>query len=465
MKTLTLASSTLLLTAATATAQWAQITPTASPAARGQHGMAYDPVADNVVIFGGDTFSGPFGSTTDETWGYDGTTWTQLASGGAAAKGIDMVYDVNAGVFFTYGSLNLTPFGGSSVDRTWEYNPVANTWTERFPVTTPGGLGLYAMCYDVVRGRTVLYGGTPSNGGAIFPDSDKTWEWDGTNWTDVTTTGNPPPLQRPAMCYHAGAGTTVLFGGIDTFSGGTDTTWLYDGATSTWTAAGVTGTKPSSRRGPSMAYDSSRAICVMTGGQDNTTNQDLDETWEFDLANLTWTQVTSSYTDARIDSAMAFVPSRRQTVMFGGISFQTFSAFDDTWEYGAKSMTFGTGCAGSNGTPALDASDAPRFGQNYTLNATNLNSTVNIALFALSVMPIAPVALDGIGMTGCTGYAAPELLSSVTGAAGAASLTIAMPTSTSFIGVTLDSQALSLDPNINPLWLAASNGHQGVLGF
>ena len=48
--------------------------------------------------------------------------------------------------------------------------------------------------------------------------------------------------------------------------------------------------------------------------------------------------------------------------------------------------------------------------------------------------------------------------------AGSASSSIAMPSSLALMGSTIFSQALSFDPNLNPLWLAASNAHKGTLG-
>lgn len=462
MKTLILASTTLAL-ATSVTAQWAQLSPAASPSGRGTHGMAYNPITGGALVFGGDTFG--FSGATDETWSFDGSTWTNLMpSGGvSAAVGVGMVYDFARGVFVTYGSLATGFFGGPSVDATWEYDPIGNAWTQVFPVTTPGGLGLYGMSYDLVRSRVVLYGGLPNS---FFPiDAGDTWEFDGTDWALITTAASPGPLERPGMCFHNGIAKTVLFGGIDVQIGGTDTTWLFDGTN--WTAATVTGVKPSARTGCALAYDSDRQVCVMTGGQDAVTNLALNDTWELTLdsaGNGSWVLVPSTYADARLNAGVVYLPSSRQVLMFGGLNYQTFVASADTQSYGAKSATFGTGCAGSNGTPALDATDAPRLGASFDLNATNLNTTFNTAIFLQSLTSVAPAPLDSLGMIGCTGYVAPTVITAITGAGGSATLTIAIPSSLALMGTVLNTQAVSLDPNINALWLVAANAHTGTLG-
>lgn len=447
----------LLLVTSTLSAQWTQRAPAASPTGRGGHGMAYDSSNGTILVFGGDTFGFPTGAS-NQTWRYNGTTWTQLtpATSPPASAGVEMVYDVVRGVFVTYGSMNTGFFGGPSADRTWEFN--GTTWTQVFPVTTPGGLGLYGMAYDVVRGRTVVYGGVANN---FFPIAEaNTWEYDGTNWTLVAAAGGPGPLERPAMCFHSGINRTVLFGGIDPQIGGTDTTWLYDGTT--WTAAGIAGVKPAARTGAKMAYDSVRGICVMSGGQDPMSGTPIVDTWELDLTNLTWTQVPTS-TPGRLQAGMAFDVARRQVVQFGGHDFVTFTALGDTWEYGARTRSFGTGCAGSNGVPALAAADAPRLGASYTLNLTNLNPSINLGVLVLSFATITPTPLDGIGMTGCTGYVSPDVLETLAGSGGAASWSLALPTTIGLVGTKLYAQGLSVDP-VNPAFLVASNAHEGTFG-
>ena len=459
-----------LALSASLTAQWQETTPASSPAGRAGHGMACDPSSGDVVVFGGDTFAFPAGPT-NQTWRYDGATWTNAnpATSPPASVGVSLVYDSNRAVFVTYGSLSTSFFGGPSADRTWEYDPLTNAWSENVLLTTtPGGLGLYGMSFDSVVGRTVLYGGLPDN---FFPiDSDQTWEYDGNDWTLVTTTGNPGPLERPGMCFHAGIGRSVVFGGIDVQTGGNDDVWLYQSngnGTGTWSTAIVTGPRPTVRTGCRLVYDSARQVCVLTGGQDPNNGTPFGDTWELTVdgaGNGAGTQVTSAYTNARLDAGRAFVPTRRQVVMFGCSNFVTFQAYGDTWEYGAKSRTFGNGCPGSNGVPTLDAADAPRFGENYVLDVGNLNTSVNVAFVALSLSDIPPTPLDVIGMTGCTAYVLPVALATVTGSAGSASLSTAMPTTVGLLGTSIFSQALSLDPQVNAAWLTASNAHEGTLG-
>ena len=48
----------------------------AGPAARGGHQMVYEPDRDRMVLFGGST-NQPYGPLSNDTWEFDGTTWTR----------------------------------------------------------------------------------------------------------------------------------------------------------------------------------------------------------------------------------------------------------------------------------------------------------------------------------------------------------------------------------------------------
>lgn len=447
-----LGTTVLLLAAATASAQWHQATPSASPTARGGAGMTYDPVTGNVLMFGGDTGAFP-SPASNQTWSYNGSTWTQLTPTASPTGkiGIQLVHDSNRGVFVMFGSLNTSAFGGASVNQTWEFD--GTTWTQVFPTTTPGGLGLYGACFDSVRNKVVLYGGVANS---MFPiAANGTWEFNGTNWAQVTTVGTPGPLERPAMCFNEVLGRTVLFGGIDPQIGGTDTTWLYDGTN--WVAAAVAGPKPLARTGARMVYDSVRGVCVLTGGMDPMTGSPIVDTWEFN--GVGWKQV-QSVTTGRRDGMLAYVPARQSVVQFGGIA--GFSYLADTWEY-TKPRVIGSGCLGSNGVPALDAAAAPRLGQNYVQDLTNLHPAIGLGLLVLSLTEIAPTPLDAIGMTGCYAYVTPDVLVSLTAVGSSASFSLAIPSTPSLVGTQLMSQGISVDP-VNPAWLVTSNALGGLIG-
>src|SRR5262249_41716876 len=119
---------------------------------RGYHAIAYDSTRNKLVLFGG---HGGLGDTLE----CDGERWNQTAS------------------------------------------------------TGPSPRQGHAMAYDSARGKVVLFGGTSPQGGVLTPLND-TWEWDGTSWTQVASSG-PSPRQFHAMAYDSTRRRIVLFGGTN----------------------------------------------------------------------------------------------------------------------------------------------------------------------------------------------------------------------------------------------------------
>lgn len=460
MNTPILAAIALGIATTSLSAQWTQAAPTTSPTARSGSALCAGP-AGNVVLFGGSLAFGP----TNQTYSYDGTTWTLLATTGtpSARSNMDLVYDPNAGVFRMYGGGAQGFISTTIFDQTWEFD--GSAWTQNVVVgATPGGLFQHTTSFDTAHNVMVVHGGLFD---AFFPiDSDQTWEFNGTGWTATATfpATNPGPLERAAMCYHPGIDRTILFGGINVQIGGTNKTWAYDAGSHTWTELTIAGPKPAARTGCKMAYDPIRGVCVLNGGADPTDptgNAYLNDTWEFD--GTTWTQVSTNITGARLDSTMAHLLAQNRMVQFGGVNFSSFATFADTWHW--ETGTFGAGCPGTNGTPHLSVDQSPRIGQPWTVTASNLNATASAAVLVFGFTQIpGGFLLDPFpGMPGCYAFITPDATVGISGTAGSASWTwstVAGAAGTQFWG-----QALSYDPTVNTFGFAITQAISCTLGL
>jgi hypothetical protein len=438
-------------------AQWTPMTPATPPPARAAACMASNPATGTAVLFGG--IGGPSGFTQfNDTWSYDGTNWTQLAppTSPSAKFATDLVCDVARQVWVMYGG-NAT-YSAPGTNETWEFDGA--TWTQRSPTTNPGPIGLHAMAYDSSRQLVVLYGGR--NGS----DNSRTWEYDGTNWTQRFPATNPGPLECHSMCFHAGVGKTILFGGVNANGAlppDSTKTWAWDGTN--WTELVVPGIRPPLRERASMAYDPIRQVCVLVGGMHYSNGQTRNDTWELQLiaGTWTWTQVATT-TVGRFQSTLAFLPTPRHLVRFGGqTGASTF--YGDTNEYGARSAPVGVGCAGTNGIPSLTAVDAPRLGQTFTLQVANLEPTFNLAVLVFGFTPLPGVDLGPLlGMTGCNAYQSGDILfTAPTGAGGATSWSWTPVSGT--LGGVFYCQALCLDPTANAFGFTISNGLAATIGY
>lgn len=439
----------LPLFTATLAAQWSLALPPTSPGNRAGHAMAADGLGD-VVLFGGAAMLAP----NNQTWRYDGATWQLLAPAAApTARALaSFVHDPVRGRFVLYGGWNSPASIGNASNQTWEFDGA--NWTQAAPAASPPGLWKHGACFDLARHRVVVYGGA-RNG---FPIAENaTWEYDGATWTQVAAVGNPGPLERPAMCYATAFGRTVLFGGVDPQTGGSDATWLYDGAS--WQQFPIVGPRPTARTGAKLVYDSVRAVCVLTGGQDPVTGAQLADTWE--LQGGAWTQLPGSLAAGR-DFGLAFDPVRRVVVRHGGIAGGVVNG--ETWRFGASSEPYGAGCSGSNGVPTLTSPDVPRTGGGWPLALANANAAAPVAALVLGLANAPGTPLDGIGMPGCTAWASPDVLLAGAANNGVATWSVPLPANPAIVGLHLYAQGLSLDLGWNAAGLVSSNAVDGLAG-
>ncbi|HEY5924301.1 MAG TPA: kelch repeat-containing protein [Kofleriaceae bacterium] len=204
---------------------WTSSTPAISPTARRLAALAYDRRASRVVLFGGGVEPAPMGafSVHDDTWLWDGSAWTQAqpATKPPPREGAAMAYDPIRQRVVMYGGLT----GSTSqltmaqlLADTWEWDGA--TWTAVQPLVSPGPLYRGVMTFDPHRQRIVLAGGLRSIGFV-----DEIWEWDGTTWSLRVTVQSAGP--RESIVYDAVDRRILTFGGYG-FAGGTNATRVLE---------------------------------------------------------------------------------------------------------------------------------------------------------------------------------------------------------------------------------------------
>jgi hypothetical protein len=153
---------------------WTQQHPAVHPGARTNAAMAYDAATGNVVLFGGYTSKG----ARADTWTWNGTTWTrQSPATSPPARGeAQMAYDAATGTAVMFGGVGT--FGANDLlDDTWTWN--GTTWTQ--PAAgphSPPRRAQGAMAYDADAGNVVMFGGTGGSfGGPLGSKLPSTWTW------------------------------------------------------------------------------------------------------------------------------------------------------------------------------------------------------------------------------------------------------------------------------------------------
>ncbi|MGE3172432.1 MAG: kelch repeat-containing protein [Planctomycetota bacterium] len=500
-------------------ASWTTVSTTGLPSQRRDNPGAAS--ADRIYVFGGR--DGNANSTTHNAlYEFDGSAFTVLnpdtsAAGFPAPRGGAAVawnFATNRLMVFG-GDTGTGPVGGPAVTQTllgdtWEWDPGTNTWTD---VTLPGGPSPRrnaSMTWDPATGGMVLFGGDVS----LSPTSPvaETWVFVAGTWLPFAP-ANVPPARHNHSLVTRGApyGDVLLCGGVDdSLTTTTDRlrhldVWTWNGAD--WTKISdydfvtQTGTHPASAAAAQAVYDPLRQRVVLQGGQGisvgtftssaataTPTNTTFVYGW-FNAGTGQWEQYNGSPTNwtsefdcttnqwvlySRKNTVPALATWNENDPVIGRLS-RYFAAFLPTTgkvykisgqpnggttgvaEYQATPVASTTAtaptCTGpGGGLLSLSADAAPWLGGSLSLTATGLAAgTLNLGLLNFSTISIPLAAIDPLhGLPGC------DLLVPIDGnemtffffpTGGAGSFGLGLPLAPQFAGIQLHLQSIQVEFN------------------
>ena len=132
------------------------------PAARSGHGLAVDPTRGKLVLFGG--LAG--GAAVGDTWEWDGKLWSQVADTGPSPRFYHgMAYDPAGGRVVVFGGASDPAGAGRHFNDTWGWDGEA--WIQ-LADTGPSARQAPAMAADPVRQRVALFSGGQTGATAAF---------------------------------------------------------------------------------------------------------------------------------------------------------------------------------------------------------------------------------------------------------------------------------------------------------
>jgi hypothetical protein len=291
---------------------------TTPPLGRERHGLAYDQVRSEVVLFGGfgmpdPIFPDQWGCCLNDTWTWDGVAWTEKspANPPSARHGMTMVYDG--------ARREVVLFGGTGLDDTWVWNGAA--WVQRSPVQRPSARSYAAAAYDSIRGEVVMFGGSGAGG----PLAD-TWVWDGSSWTERFPLTKPPARFAGAMAYDPERREVLLFGGSGPNSSYLNDTWVWNG--SDWSRK-LTATTPPPRIFHGLTHHADFRGLVLFGGASPIQGGGsiiLSDTWFWNGQDWIQIALTTKPSGGRSTAPLVFDEARREVILFSG-----WVEFRDTW--------------------------------------------------------------------------------------------------------------------------------------
>lgn len=331
----------------------AMVAQTGTPPARWGAPMAYDPVRDELVLFGGAGLGGLLG----DTWTFRAGAWTPHAGAGPSPR-VDARMLVDPTGIVLYGGSD----GSKSLADLWRWN--GTSWTS-LGEQAPGPRAAHGFVYDTARRRAVLFGGALGT---------QTWEWNGSDTWEKRGTAVPfigefaaatfdplrhqgivvtptstfamrdgswdqlavspvPNRSNAALAYDTARDRAVLFGGVSN-AGPTlaETLVLEPGPSPQWKLL-ATATSPPARAATVLGFDSDRGVAVLFGGNDGLTA--IGDTWELDTD---WhRRMVMTAPSPRAHHAMGYDPVHHQTILFGGTDFTR--PLGDTWAWNGTAWT------------------------------------------------------------------------------------------------------------------------------
>lgn len=293
------------------TSGWKKLSTTTAPSARMYPAMAYDPVSQKLVLFGG----GGSSENLNDTWTFDGTTWTEVVTPVAppVRNGASMAYDGPSHKLVMFGGFDVNHYLGD----TWLWDGATSTWTEAQMVSPPPHATGAMLFTDPMSGKAEMFGGY--NSFTVIPVYSTTWTWTGTSWKKLFPSTEPYPrgwgIAVPDPVKH----NVVLTGGTgDTIR--SDNTWTWDGHN--WTLLSPA-TQIPAYVGAGSAFDPVMQEVIVMGV--------LGDTWSWNGTD--WIQLAPANSPpARSAMGLAYDSESGQTIMFGG-QLSNGNLVNDTWQF------------------------------------------------------------------------------------------------------------------------------------
>lgn len=296
--------------------------------------MIYDPLAEQVVLFGGKDDGD---RNVNEVWRLDlaSNTWREVEVEGETpppSEDHSAIYDPLGHRMILYGGEN-----GPSTNQLWSLDLKSHRWRNLTDSTAPRREDHTAV-FDPLGKRMVVFGGrderkrTQHDLWALDLDpASPTFE----KWRELTVERNAPrPRKDHVAVFDELGNRMVVFGGWnnedDAYLGDT---WAFyppvaaDGQ-GRWEQIETEHSHPPKRRHAVGVRDAARNWFILFGGYGE--EGYLNDVWAFDLAKEVWVNITPG-PEPRVDHQAVYDPSTRRVLIYGGDA-RLPRKFHDVWE-------------------------------------------------------------------------------------------------------------------------------------
>jgi len=344
---------------------WVNVTPVTPtiPAAMGVL-MMYSSGISRTLLIGGTTVSSGVlwgscpGSYNSTIWQWNGSAWSAMGgvSSTLSTRWRAAGSDFGAGAI-VFGGQNCTGGGaGPSLADTWTLS--GSTWTQRCVACAPPAESDGQMAYLAGTGA-VMFSGQDATAASYIFNAGPDWTKVAYGAADTANGMIVPRRERAAMSADPVSNKVYISGGFNVpLSSGTAVPWAdmwqYDptatGATfgsfhwrPTCGVGALIGCPFAPRASHGMVYDAGRKKHIIFGGETNKSfpvgSTGFKDTWEFDSATGTYSQLCSTCAPVRWVAPLAYDSARGRIVTASSMDYSAGSLLNETWELHVRGGT------------------------------------------------------------------------------------------------------------------------------
>lgn len=266
-------------------ANWAGHQLPIAPPQRDSATMAYDGATKQVILFGGGGYDPGCHTVASEnlrdTWAWNGSIWVQQHPATVPPNGGCAAYDAETKQFIM--ATGFADFNSGVSLQTWSWTGA--TWALLAPASAVPNGGC-SMTYDAARKVIVMIVADAST------DVQQTWTWSGATWTPQADLPSPPIVSSgtiPPITFDTDTGNDLVYVGLTPPCVGvgpshnftctdSDQTWSWDGTS--WSESGAP-TDPGAGASYTLSYDGATHQVVMFGGAYEQTAAPDSATWVY----------------------------------------------------------------------------------------------------------------------------------------------------------------------------------------
>ena len=305
-----------------------------NPGERTGQQMIYDPILDEIVLYGGNRGGGDQ-SSLDSVWKYSisDSQWVEISAETTPVSrfGHHMAYlPLNRSIFL-FGGFKTSDY--ARLSDTWLYYLDNNTWEEVSLSVSPSARSNAALCYDSLRNRVLLFGGYN------YDDSKLNDLWvyypNNNSWTELAPSSSPPNEYGHSLFYRNNGGEVYAFGRNPAIT--MNVFWEYNNSANSWVEIPATSPRPSYRYWHNMRYSNISDVCFLFGG--SSYNIEKGDSWIYNFTTDSWTEIQlDSNPPSRAVFSMVHDSFRDQIYIYGGSGEDYSIGREDFWKFNLTTM-------------------------------------------------------------------------------------------------------------------------------